>query len=386
MSFKVILKYQLIYQSAFQTGWLHYDKKKNDYISVRTKKGGGTRDVSISMTSKANEIIAIAQSIFFPDGESVFGNLDTMVSSLGNFTCQEIQKDEFTLANYISRNSLTNVRLYLMTKVDDECIKPTKQQHPSNSLPMTCSPSVSFSAESSAMIDLTSTADVWNSSATHSFSTDHSTTPMPTKSSKLIGTSVQRTQIKNQQEEEYQASLNADKEKEKQKMQEKADMRRIEKLRDARKSRVPPEPLEGECNSVLISVRHLTLGIIKRKFKESDPMAVVYDWVGSLNESPENFTLSGCYLPELKPSSPVKIANKVLLNMAESDSAPDYPDQQVHFLGYGPESNCNDTLIDIDIPEIPPALLMQGDSFSRYVHCIKDKCFLGVYLKQESKC
>lgn len=93
--------------------------KRKTHVSVREKKGGGTRDVSVNINSTVDDLIATAQSKNFPDGKSFFGDLSTMVSSLGNFKCQPIPKDDFTLAKYISTHSLTTVRLYLMTTVDN---------------------------------------------------------------------------------------------------------------------------------------------------------------------------------------------------------------------------------------------------------------------------
>ena len=70
------------------------------------------------------------------------------------------------------------------------------------------------------------------------------------------------------------------------------DVQRQNKLQQARLLRTPQEPKESEQSiSVEIKVRHVSLGIVKRNFRESDCMACVYDWVGSLSIIPEHFQL-----------------------------------------------------------------------------------------------
>lgn len=185
---------------------------------------------------------------------------------------------------------------------------------------------------------------------------------------KLIGSSSQREELKQQQDKDFLASLAADKEKEEHAMKLRADTERKSQLQAARSARVPPEPVDGEP-AVHISVRHLTLGVQKRKFKETENMSAVYDWVGSLSIHPESFTLSGCGLPKLKPSQPIITLNKLVLNMTETETTPNYPEEELNFLGYGPDSVCDDTVTDswiaverMTVPETLPEVIMEGDS------------------------
>ena len=90
------------------------------------------------------------------------------------------------------------------------------------------------------------------------------------------------------------------------------------------------EPSDGEP-SVHISVRHITMGVINRKFKDSEKLSAIYDWVGSMNDNPESFTLWGCTLPKLDPSLPIKIADKVLLSMTETNATPGYPENKPNY-------------------------------------------------------
>ena len=129
-----------------------------------------------------------------------------------------------------------------------------------------------------------------------------------------------------------------------------------------------PISIDGEP-AVHISVRHLTLGVQKRKFKETENMSAVYDWAGSLSIHPESFTLSGCGLPKLKPSQLIIALNKLVLNMTETETTPDYPEEEINFLGYGPDSVCDDTVTEswiaverMTVPETLPEVIMEGDS------------------------
>ena len=74
---------------------------------------------------------------------------------------------------------------------------------------------------------------------------------------------------------EYNASLKADR----------------EDIRKGRESLVANEP--SECSPfVRVSVRHPSFGIIRRRFPPDCKVTAVYDWVGSLATTPEDFSLS----------------------------------------------------------------------------------------------
>lgn len=82
-------------------------------------------------------------------------------------------------------------------------------------------------------------------------------------------------------------------------------------------ARVPDEPAEGE-EKVEVRVRHLKLGIVKRTFHPSSKMNVVYDWVGSLNLTPEHFTLADYKSQVFAKDQLVADASTILLYMRES--------------------------------------------------------------------
>lgn len=73
-------------------GWLHFDEEKQAFVSVRTSKGGGTRDVDIKPNAGIEHIIDIAKAIFFSDGQSTFGPEKKMTFGLANFQHEDVSK------------------------------------------------------------------------------------------------------------------------------------------------------------------------------------------------------------------------------------------------------------------------------------------------------
>ena len=72
-------------------GWLHFDNKKC-FVSVRANKGGGTREVDVSLSARKEHVINIAKDIFVSDGQSTFGSHQDMIFGLGNFHHEDISK------------------------------------------------------------------------------------------------------------------------------------------------------------------------------------------------------------------------------------------------------------------------------------------------------
>ena len=91
-----------------ELSWLHC-RKGSAFKVVRMKEGGGTRNVDIPKTANKEEIIKIAEGMFFPDGKSCFGKASEMKVDLFDFKKEKISSsilvdDEnvpFTLGFYI---------------------------------------------------------------------------------------------------------------------------------------------------------------------------------------------------------------------------------------------------------------------------------------------
>ncbi|KAK3731922.1 hypothetical protein QZH41_000274 [Actinostola sp. cb2023] len=152
----------------------------------------------------------------------------------------------------------------------------------------------------------------------------------PQRPQSLIGTSQERMKIIYEMDKEYEASLAADKEKMQQRNAEKED------------------------SQIVISVRHIDLGVISRAFATDSKVLALYDWVGSLADTPEHFSL--------KTPSPAtmlyldvnakKLASSMLYMLPRDDPVPlakedsHYGDAQ----GMKPESR-DDTTYEISDTE-----------------------------------
>ena len=115
---------------------------------------------------------------------------------------------------------------------------------------------------------------------------------------------------------EYNASLKADRERERQSALEE---NRKEDIRKGRESRVANEP--SECSPfVRVSVRHPSFGIIRRRFPPDCKVTAVYDWVGSLATTPEDFSLSLSH-PRIKihPDDNISLISSSVLHMSEEE-------------------------------------------------------------------
>lgn len=112
-----------------------------------------------------------------------------------------------------------------------------------------------------------------------------------------LDSTEQRQILLDQQNREYMESLRIDKEK-KEKEEEKKQLlksnmltfSRQERLRSARMARLPPPCTDQDA--VVVAVRHITVGLITRAFRNTERLAAVYDWVGSQSLTPEHFILS----------------------------------------------------------------------------------------------
>ncbi|XP_069045208.1 uncharacterized protein [Lepisosteus oculatus] len=98
-----------------ELGWMLYDEGKGGFIQVRTKKGGGTRKLSVSKDWKKKDLITEAIRLFFPDGKNAHGNISEFEVDLTNY--QEVSLDEdSTVGALYEASKLTIMRFYLSTK------------------------------------------------------------------------------------------------------------------------------------------------------------------------------------------------------------------------------------------------------------------------------
>lgn len=332
-----------------QLGWLHYSEKQKRYVAVRQNKGGGTRDISLSTDATADSIIEFGKELFFPSGISSFGSIDIMEFKLANYK-EDIVSNvivggsafPFTLQRYLNATKLPRARLYLASKVkrckseedsDDSLLQPvldltaTTRHYPEEDTTFPECP----------LVVLDETCDEGKD-----------VIPFPLETNLKSNRNLIA-----QQDKEYQDSLLADQKKEEERKEKLlSEIRKAEQqeeLRQARLLRVPYEPKSG--NMVLIQVRHVSLGVIKRNFSPSDKMLSVYDWVGSQSLLPPYFSLSDFRGQVLRPEQSVVEGDKSTLNMSVSESTPSLDDDDIDFKGLGTaQENNDDTLPLITLP------------------------------------
>ena len=97
----------------------HFDDEKQSFVSVRTAKGGGTREVVNKLNADKDDIIDIAKTIFFTDGNSNFRTEQLMTFGLANFQHEDISTIKasdvhlaFTLQRYVEKCKMSRVRLF----------------------------------------------------------------------------------------------------------------------------------------------------------------------------------------------------------------------------------------------------------------------------------
>ena len=92
-----------------------------------------------------------------------------------------------------------------------------------------------------------------------------------------------------------------------------------ERLRNVRESCLLQEPDVPE-DHVVISVKHITQGVVTRAFYPTSSLMQLYDWVGSLQLDPENFKLVSPIMGKIwLPETKVTDASKCILNMIKCD-------------------------------------------------------------------
>lgn len=318
-------------------GWLNFDEKNKTYIHVRAKNGGGTRMVDIPVSADKDTIILIGKEIFFPDGESLNGKINDFSFSLSNFKCEELQarqdSGKFTLQEYIDKNKMKRIVLYITTK--------KKQVEEA---------------------ELSSDSD-GSGEGPYPPNEEKPTSVQPQDHSAL----QRRRSLIVEQDKAFRESLEVDMAKEESKrsqlLAELTNAQHQEKLMNARISRVPDEPDEGE-EKVNVHVRHVTLGIMKRFFDPFSRMSAVYDWVGSLSLTPEHFVLTDFEANVFAEDQPITDVSSVVLYMREKYCDDEYlPANEYdndHIDCADDQSNIDKKYILQPI-ELIPSRIMEGD-------------------------
>lgn len=288
-----------------QLGWKHFRDEDNTYVQVPLSKGGGTRTVDVPVDTTRSDLREISKDLFFPLGKSIFGTADEMLVDLSNFKDDKINETiqvgdsimPFNITNYMEAHKIKNVRIYMRTK-------------------KICTDESDEELEHSVFCE--------DDDIEHSELRENSL---------LMGSSEGRKAIIEEQDREYQKSLEIDIKKTVDSAILEQEEKHKERLQNARKSRVLNEPSD---DFISVKIRHPSLGLQSRRFPRNTKMLAVYDWAGSLCVEPAHFTLNDPLGNMLPPSS--TLFDKSTLNMVESlEGTPSMSesDDEVQFLGFG---------------------------------------------------
>ena len=291
-----------------QLGWKHFNEEELKYVQVPLRKGGGSREIEMQMSSNKLDLLKTSKSLFFPNGMSTYGKEEQMTFDLSNFKDEKIETTigvdrkvlPFNLTNYLAAHKMKNIRIYLQSqKLYDDSSDGEDEEDP---LPMI-----------------------------YTNDTD--------KNTSLIGSTDDRQALLEEQDKAYQESLNADKQKVKDLERNASEDERKQRIHQARVARVAPEP---DINYVTIKVRHVTMGLCSRRFSLDCNMVAVYDWAGALSPDIENFTLCDPFGLVLLPGS--QLVDRSTVSMVEVFHTPSLSetDSDIQFLGFGDTSTSSE--------------------------------------------
>ena len=352
----------------FEFRWKHDDGK--GYKSQRPQAGGGLRVKDIPRNSTPVDWIRIAEELFFPDGKNPKGNLEEMDVNIADFKDNILDLwDSITAEEYKIQNSLHTNRLVFVSTVkvivsddDDDDDEDDKGDVAGNDID-----GGNDNDDDDGLFE-----SVWG---TNDYDVDADDSLKEANSHGLIGTSDERKMLTDMMQKEYEESLEADRAKQRQLETKRNDQIRKEELRESRKRRLHDEPAKDQ-EHITISIRHVDLGVISRRFSPDCKVIGIYDWVGSLALSPEHFCLTRASPSSIVyPDEDAKPLSMSMLYMQTRDEplplAKD--DEEVQFY-----SGIKDSELDVTMPlndsnndngvddlsnilEKPPAQLLEED-------------------------
>ena len=99
-----------------EMGWLHFES--GTYHQVRTRKGGGTRNLSVQKSVTMGELVETGKGLFFPNGHSSKGPMEDFEFDICDYSHNSVPH-EVTVGQLYEQTKLRMLRIYATTKAKD---------------------------------------------------------------------------------------------------------------------------------------------------------------------------------------------------------------------------------------------------------------------------
>lgn len=105
-------------ERTLEIGWLNLES--GEYRQVKAKRGGGTRNEKLPVTTTGHQILQVAYDLFFPNGVSAqLGRLVAYDTFLTNFDKVPLDPD-CTLGEIYEKTKVGKLRVYMTTSIKEE--------------------------------------------------------------------------------------------------------------------------------------------------------------------------------------------------------------------------------------------------------------------------
>ncbi|CAL8395527.1 unnamed protein product [Boreogadus saida] len=99
-----------------EIGWLH--SEDGTFHQVKTKKGGGTRHLSVNKSITMGELLELGKGLFFPNGESSKGPMANFNFDIRDYSHKAVPP-EVTVGQLYEQTKLRMLRVYTTTKAKE---------------------------------------------------------------------------------------------------------------------------------------------------------------------------------------------------------------------------------------------------------------------------
>lgn len=129
-----------------EIGWLHFNE--NRLYQVRTKCGGGTRQVVVEKGTTVGQILQMGKDLFFPQNISTKGRAEDFTFDICDFKRKKLSQDS-TVGYLYEETRLKIIRFYICTKELKSEASENESRNPTASTPVSPSSSVTATAADS---------------------------------------------------------------------------------------------------------------------------------------------------------------------------------------------------------------------------------------------